>query len=270
MTTQLSESIVRQAVRKTYAKIAKEGSSGCGCDCDCQPSAVGYSDSELEAVPEGANLSLGVGNPLTLANLKPGEAVLDLGSGAGIDSFIAAKQVGETGTVIGVDMTPEMVTKARENAETGGYRNVEFRLGEIERLAVADASVDVVVSNCVINLSPDKPSVYREIFRVLRPGGRLAISDVVTTAELPEEARNDLALIAGCISGAATAAELERILEQAGFRDVRIRAKDGSLIRGGEWKAGDKVTDYVLSASIQAVKPLEHFPIKCDHSDVAD
>ncbi|MDP6804655.1 MAG: arsenite methyltransferase [Rhodospirillales bacterium] len=257
MATQQSESTVRQAVRETYGKLAKKSSSGCGCDCGSESAAIGYSRSELEAVPEGADLGLGSGNPLTLADLQPGEAVLDLGSGAGIDCFIAAKQVGETGSVIGVDMTPEMVARARENAEIGGYRNVDFHLGEIERLAVPDASVDVIVSNCVINLSPDKPSVYREAFRVLRPGGRLAISDIVTTAELPEDARNDLALIAGCVSGAATADALERMLEQAGFRDIDIRAKDGSLIQVREWKAGDKIADHVVAASVQAVRPLD-------------
>ena len=257
MKTQQSDSAVRQAVRATYGKIAKQDPSGCGCDCGSGSSALGYSRSELEAVPEGANLGLGSGNPLALADLKVGEAVLDLGSGAGIDCFIAAKQVGETGSVIGVDMTPEMVAKARENAEIGGYRNVDFHLGEIERLAVPDASVDVILSNCVINLSPDKPSVYREAFRTLRPGGRLAISDIVTTAELPAEARNDLALIAGCVSGAATATALERILEQAGFRDIHIRAKDGSLIQSREWKAGEEVADYVVAASVQAVKPRD-------------
>jgi ubiquinone/menaquinone biosynthesis C-methylase UbiE len=198
---------------------------------------------------------LGCGNPQAIAALQPGETVLDLGSGAGFDCFLAVRQVGPTGQVIGVDMTAEMVAKARENAGAAGYANVEFRLGEIEHLPVADASVDVIISNCVINLSPDKPQVFREAFRVLRPGGRLAISDIVTTAPLPEEVRNDLALYAGCIAGAATIAELEAMLGESGFDNIRIQPKDESrqLIR--EWAPGQKIEDYIVSAAIEAVKP---------------
>jgi ubiquinone/menaquinone biosynthesis C-methylase UbiE len=216
---------------------------------------MGYSPEEVQAVPMGADLGLGCGNPQAIAALQPGETVLDLGSGAGFDCFLAVRQVGPTGQVIGVDMTAEMVAKARENAGAAGYANVEFRLGEIEHLPVADASVDVIISNCVINLSPDKPQVFREAFRVLRPGGRLAISDIVTTAPLPEEVRNDLALYAGCIAGAATIAELEAMLGESGFDNIRIQPKDESrqLIR--EWAPGQKIEDYIVSAAIEAVKP---------------
>ncbi len=200
----------RRAVRETYGRIAKAGAAGCGCDCS--PAASGYSEAERRGLPEGADMALGSGNPLAIAALEPGETVLDLGSGGGIDCFLAAGRVGAAGRVVGVDMTPEMVSKARENAAKAGAANVEFRLGEIEHLPVADASVDVILSNCVINLSPDKPAVYRDAYRVLKPGGRLAISDVVATVELPDEARGDLARHAACVSGAASLAELRRFL----------------------------------------------------------
>jgi ubiquinone/menaquinone biosynthesis C-methylase UbiE len=216
---------------------------------------IGYSPEEVQAVPVGADLGLGCGNPQAIAALQPGETVLDLGSGAGFDCFLAVRQVGPTGQVIGVDMTAEMVAKAREHAGEAGYFNVEFRLGEIEHLPVADASVDVIISNCVINLSPDKPMVFREAFRVLKPGGRLAISDIVTTAPLPEEVRNDLALYAGCIAGAATIAELEAMLRESGFDNIRIQPKDESRRFIREWAPGRKIEDYIASASIEAVKP---------------
>lgn len=182
----------------------------------------------------GSDLGLGCGNPHAIAALRPGETVLDLGSGAGFDSFLAAKQVGKTGRVIGVDMTPEMVAKARKLARTDEYSNVEFRLGEIENLPLADSSVDVIMSNCVINLSPDKRRVFREAFRVLKPGGRLAISDVIATAPLPEPVRNDLALYSSCIGGAATIAELGTMLKESGFQNIRIQPKDESreFVRG--------------------------------------
>jgi len=216
---------------------------------------MGYSPEEVQAAPAGADLGLGCGNPQAIAALQPGETVLDLGSGAGFDCFLAVRQVGPTGHVVGVDMTAEMVAKARGNAGKAGYANVEFRLGEIEHLPVADASVDVIISNCVINLSPDKNQVFREAFRVLRLGGRLAISDIVTTAPLPEELQNDLTLYAGCIAGAATITELEDMLRESGFDNIRIQPKDESrqLIR--EWAPGRKIEDYIVSAAIEAVKP---------------
>jgi ubiquinone/menaquinone biosynthesis C-methylase UbiE len=206
-------------------------------------------------LPEGANLGLGCGNPQAIAALRQGETVLDLGSGGGVDCFLAARQVGEHGHVIGVDMTPEMLSKARANARKGGYQNVEFRLGEIEHLPVADGAVDVILSNCVINLSPDKPAVYREAYRALRPGGRLAISDVVATAEMPESMLEDLALYTGCVSGAAGIDELERTLTSIGFEQVRIRPKNGSreIVRG--WAPDRGIENYVTSAYIEAVKP---------------
>ncbi len=207
--------------------------------------------------PEGGHLALGCGNPTAIASLQPGEVVLDLGSGAGFDCFLAARAVGETGRVIGVDMTPEMVSQARAHAAKGDYRNVEFRLGEIEHLPVNDAQVDVILSNCVINLSPDKRQVFAEAYRVLKPGGRLALADTVATAPLPAEARADLTLWAVCISGAATIDELEAILQEVGFEQIRIRPKDESqeLIR--EWAPGSRAEEYVISATIEAVKPRD-------------
>ena len=249
----LRDNEIKQKVRETYGKIATGDASGCGCDC--YPSALGYAEADIRDVPVGAATTLGSGNPLSVAVLRLGETVLDLGSGIGLDCFIAAKQVGETGRVIGVDMTPEMVNKARKNAETGGYTNVEFHFGEIEHLPVADASVDVIVSNCVINLSRDKLGVYRDAYRPLRAGGRLAISDVVATAELPEDARNDLALYTACISGAATVAELRRILREVGFERIRIRPNDENRKIIDQWLPGRSLADYVISASIEAVKP---------------
>jgi SAM-dependent methyltransferase len=223
--------------------------------------ALGYSDEELGAVPEGADLGLGCGNPQAIAALRPGERVLDLGSGAGFDAFLAARQVGPDGHVLGVDMTAAMVAKARGNAIKAGLTNVEFRLGEIEHLPVSDASVDVIMSNCVINLSPDKAAVFAEAFRVLAPGGRLAISDVVALAPLPESLAADVAAYTGCISGAATVSDLRKMLNDAGFNDVRIDIKAGSRAIVGGWLPGRRVEDYVASASIEAVKAA---PACCD------
>jgi SAM-dependent methyltransferase len=216
---------------------------------------VGYSQEQVQAVPVGSDLGLGCGNPHAIAALQPGETVLDLGSGAGFDCFLASRQVGEAGLVIGVDMTPEMVEKAREHAKAEAYSNVEFRLGDIERLPVSDASVDVIISNCVINLSPDKRNVFREAFRVLKPGGRLAISDVIATAPLPESIRNDLALYSSCMGGALTIAELETMLRESGFHAIRIQPKSESREFIREWAPGHDLQEYIVSAFIEAVKP---------------
>jgi SAM-dependent methyltransferase len=216
---------------------------------------LGYSDDDLAAVPDGADLGLGCGNPGAIAAMQAGETVLDLGSGAGFDAFLAARAVGPGGRVIGVDMTPEMVSKARANAEAGGYDNVEFRLGEIEHLPVADGTVDVIISNCVINLSPDKAAVFHDAFRVLRPGGRLAISDVVASAELPDEISSDLSLYSGCVAGASLISEVHSMLLEAGFDDVVIAPKDESKSFIEQWAPGRSITDYVVSATIEAVKP---------------
>jgi len=223
---------IRKAVRKSYREIALQDSVSCGpatsCGCGCGSmqatvsKAIGYSDEELSAVPEGANLGLGCGNPTALASLKEGEVVLDLGSGAGFDCFLAADKVGESGRVIGVDMTAEMVEKARENARKGNYENVEFRLGEIENLPVADNTVDVVISNCVINLSTDKKRVYKEAFRVLKSGGRVMISDIAFLKELPVPIKGSIAAYVGCVAGATTREEYMATVALAGFKDVEI------------------------------------------------
>ena len=265
---QLEQDEVRQVVLENYSEVAKRGGGGCGPATSCcgggesTSTRLGYSEEEVASVPAGADWGLGCGNPQAIAALQPGEIVLDLGSGAGFDCFLAARQVGETGRVIGVDMTPEMLRKARANAQKGGFANVAFRLGEIEHLPVADQSVDVIISNCVINLSPDKAAVFRDAFRALKPGGRLAIADIVATAALPAEVRNDPALLAGCVGEAATIGEIETMLQAAGFRQIRIQPKDESreLIR--EWApkrhidgVSRRVEDYVVSATIEAVKP---------------
>lgn len=216
---------------------------------------LGYSREDVSSVPEGANMGLGCGNPQAVAEIKTGETVLDPGSGGGFDCFLASKQVGNEGHVIGVDMTPEMISKARANAEKGDYQNVEFRPGEIENLPVADESIDVIISNCVINLSPDKPRVFSEFYRTLKNGGRLAVSDVVAFAELPENVKNDMALYTGCIAGASHISEIENMLQEAGFEQIRIVPKDESKSFIQEWAPGIPITDYVVSASIEAVKP---------------
>ncbi|PON12538.1 arsenite S-adenosylmethyltransferase [Candidatus Entotheonella serta] len=240
------------------AETRGETASCCGPSTstyDEKAQVYGYSQDETNAVPQGSNLGLGCGNPLAIASLQTGQTVLDLGSGAGFDCFLAARAVGETGHVIGVDMTHEMLRKARQNAIEGGYSNVEFRLGEIEHLPLADQSVDVVISNCVITLSPEKPQVYREAFRALKPGGRLAVSDVVATAVVPEEVMQDGELLSSCLVGASLIEEVEAMLREAGFIDIRIEPKDESKTFMREWIPGTDITDYVISASISAVKP---------------
>jgi arsenite methyltransferase len=222
---------IRKVVRKGYANIAKQDSSCCSAGKSCCGSTdlardisrnIGYTEEELKAAPEGANLGLGCGNPVALASLKEGETVLDLGAGAGFDCFLAASRVGGSGRVIGVDMTPEMVEKARGNAVKGNYTNVEFRLGEIEHLPAADHSVDAVISNCVINLSPEKKKVFAEAYRVLKPGGRLMVSDIVLLKELPDVVKKSIEAYVGCVSGAALKDEYLRTIKAAGFQDVRI------------------------------------------------
>jgi SAM-dependent methyltransferase len=216
---------------------------------------MGYSDDELAAVPEGANLGLGCGNPQAIAAMQAGEVVVDLGSGAGFDCLLAARQVGATGRVIGVDMTHEMLAKARANAARFGAANVEFRLGELEHLPIGDDTADVILSNCVVNLVPDKAQVFREAFRVLKPGGRVAISDVVNTKSLPEDLAADRALLCGCVAGAAPVGDLETWLREAGFRDVRVTVKPESRELVASWAPGRGIENYVASAIIEARKP---------------
>jgi ubiquinone/menaquinone biosynthesis C-methylase UbiE/bacterioferritin-associated ferredoxin len=227
----MTDDEIREAVREGYAGVARQTSSccgpttGCACGTDVARDVsrnIGYSEEEMDAVPDGANLGLGCGNPVALASLREGETVLDLGSGAGFDCFLAANRVGERGRVIGVDMTPEMLQKARENARKGNYDNVEFRLGEIENLPTADNSVDAVISNCVINLSPDKNRVFGEAFRSLRPGGRLMVSDIVLLQPLPEFIRNSVEAYIGCLSGALMKDDYMGAIEAAGFGDIEI------------------------------------------------
>ncbi len=217
--------------------------------------ALGYSDADLLAVPELANLGLGCGNPQAIAELRPGEVVVDLGAGGGFDAFLAARAVGPTGTVIGVDMSADMVALARANAAKHGTRNAEFRLGEIEHLPVADASADVVMSNCVINLAPDKRAVYADAFRVLKPGGRIAISDVVALAAMPAHLADDVAARCGCIAGAALASELPALLESVGFTDVSVEVDEGTRELIADWAPGLGYERYVASARIRATKP---------------
>ena len=256
---------IREFIRKNYAEVALKGSEGgcCGGGCSCNGAPldiseasirIGYSEGDLSSVPPEANMGLGCGNPIAIAALKEGETVLDLGSGGGFDCFLARRQVGETGQVIGVDMTPDMIKLARKNAEQSGYTNVEFRLGEIEHLPVADASVDVVISNCVINLSLDKEQVFKEIFRVLRPGGRLSTSDVVATALLPQNIKQDLALIASCIGGAEYAENIKSMLQNAGFKDIKMKPKDNSKEIVKTWAPGRNIEDFIASYIIEAIK----------------
>ena len=252
------------AVRDRYGAVARGEGSECGCSSSCCSAStsadaksrdMGYTAADLGSAPEGANLGLGCGNPQAIASLKAGETVLDLGSGGGFDCFLAARAVGKSGKVIGVDMTADMVGLARRNADKGGYANVEFRLGEIEHLPVANDSVDAIISNCVVNLSPDKPQVYREAFRVLKSGGRLAISDVVASAPIPEDVARDVAAYSACVAGASSVDEVTRLLAEAGFTRIRVQPKDESRSFIKEWSTEYKIEDFALSATIEAIKP---------------
>jgi len=258
---------IKEMVRARYGGIAEAASEASCCvpaasccgptaDPDGKSKRMGYSDKELVAVPEGANLGLGCGNPQAIAALKPGEVVVDLGSGAGFDCFLAAQQVGSAGHVIGVDMTHEMLKKARENAAKIGAENVEFRLGELEHLPIADNAADVILSNCVINLVPDKARVFREAFRVLKSGGRLAISDVVNTTPLSADLQADTALLCGCVAGAAPIAKIEAWLTESGFADVQVTTKPESRGMIATWAPGRGIENFVVSATIEARKPL--------------
>jgi SAM-dependent methyltransferase len=254
------DSKVRDLVREHYARIATpEAGASCapGC-CGANPDAsrkLGYTADELASLPEGANLGLGCGNPQAIAELRPGDRVLDLGSGGGIDSFLAARRVGPTGRVIGVDMTPEMLQRARDAAARMGLDNVEFRLGEIEHLPVAENEIDVILSNCVINLSPDKARVFREAYRVLKPGGRLAVSDIVATAPIPAALRSEVEALSGCVSGAAPVDTLQTMLEEAGFTDVQVSVRPESREFIKDWLPGKGAEHCVASAVITATKP---------------
>ncbi len=282
--TKVRKEEIKKVVRDGYAKIVKQNSSCCtpanSCCCNADlaqdmSKKVGYTDEELKAVPENSNLGLGCGNPVAIASLKEGETVLDLGSGAGFDCFLAANKVGKNGRVIGVDMTPEMVDKARSNARNDNYENVEFRLGEIENLPVADNSVDVVISNCVINLSPDKERVFREAFRVLKPDGRLMISDMVLLKELPDFIKNSVEAYIGCLSGAVMRNEYVEGIKRAGFQDIRIideksspldyifnDANASAIIENLEIPSEKmkEVSSSVISIKVSGIKPNK----KCD------
>lgn len=254
---------IRSFVRERYGAIAEQADETCGCTSTgcCGGSdqsygeKLGYSAGDLAAAPVGADLGLGCGNPLAIASIKTGETVLDLGSGAGFDCFLAARQLAGTGRVIGVDMTAAMITKARANAVKGGYSNVEFRLGEIEALPVPDATVDLILSNCVINLSPEKQRVFQEAFRVLKPGGRLAIADVVATRPMPVELKAKLASIGACVGGATLLDELRSLLTGAGFSRVEIVPKEASRDLIKQWTDDASAGDFVVSALITAYKP---------------
>ncbi len=252
---------IKQMVRDRYGSIAAASASCCAPATSCcspedaKAARMGYTEAEVNAVPDGANLGLGCGNPQAIAALRPGEVLIDLGSGAGFDCLLAARQVGPEGRVIGVDMTHEMLAKARDNATRVSAANVEFRLGELEHLPVADATGDVIISNCVINLVPDKAQVFREAFRVLKPGGRLAIADVVNVRPLPPELASDKALLCGCVAGAAARDAIEGWLSAAGFVDIAIQVKPESREYIATWAAGRGIENYVASATIEARKP---------------
>jgi ubiquinone/menaquinone biosynthesis C-methylase UbiE len=275
----MQEKEIKRIVREGYARIAKRGGSCCSPSSSCCGSPnlapdisrkIGYSEEDLKVAPQGANLGLGCGNPVALASLREGDTVLDLGSGAGFDCFLAANKVGKRGKVIGVDMTGEMLDRARENARKGNYDNVEFRLGEIENLPVGDNQVDVIISNCVINLSPNKRRVFREAFRVLRSGGRLMVSDLVLLKDLPVEIRNSVAAYVGCVAGAVTKNEYLEAIQAAGFEETEVLdetafpseflANDPTVkeiaesLRLTQEKA-DELAGSVVSIKVSAVKP---------------
>ena len=262
----MDDTQIKEMVRARYGGIASASEASCCAPVSspcCGPEStpqekalrMGYSEAELSAVPDGANLGLGCGNPQAIAAMRPGEIVIDLGSGAGFDCFLAARQVGDSGRVIGVDMTHEMLKKARDNAARIGAGNVEFRLGELEHLPVADNTADVVISNCVINLVPDKEQVFREAYRVLKPGGRLAVSDIVNIAPLPAELRSDPALLCGCVAGAASAERVENWLASAGFVDIRVTPKPESRELIQSWAPGKNIENHIVSAMVEARKP---------------
>jgi arsenite methyltransferase len=244
----------REIVREKYRTLAEAGTSCCtGCGCG-EPSLeqIGYTADQTGAIPEGANLGLGCGNPLAFADARPGETVLDLGSGAGIDAFLASRAVGDGGRVIGVDMTPAMVDRARRNTESGSYSNVEFRIGEIEHLPVADSSVDAIISNCVINLSPDKAQVFREAFRVLRGGGRMVVSDLVWLETPPDEIRASVEARVGCVAGASLKDDYLSLIRSAGFENIEVLAQDGY---GGAGCCEGDTANAVASVKVRAYKP---------------
>jgi len=264
------EEDIRTFIRKKYAEIAQKGANECGCNCGCGTESIedltsdtkeastnlGYDSEELDNIPKNSNMGLGCGNPVAIASLKEGDVVLDLGSGGGIDCFFARSKVGESGFVLGVDMTPEMIELARKNAEESAYNNIEFRLGEIENLPVADGIVDVIISNCVVNLSSEKERVFKETYRVLKQGGRLCISDVVATAKLPDEIQRDLNSRAGCIGGAEHIDMIKNILKDVGFINIKMIPKDNSKEIIESWAPGIKLDEFVASFMIEAEKPL--------------
>lgn len=273
-----SSDSVREAVREGYGKIAQSGSSGSGGGCcgpttvspDALAKAIGYTQQELAVTPDGANMGLSCGNPTVIASLQPGETVLDLGAGGGFDCFVAGAKVGQTGRVIGVDMTADMLSKARQNIviyrERTGLNNVEFRLGEIENLPVADASVDVVISNCVLNLSPDKPRVWQEIARVLKPGGRVAVSDLALLRPLPDAVKTSINALIGCVAGAVLVQEIREMAVMAGLADITLTSKPEYIDAMTDWQdplyrdiishlpAGAKASDYITSLDVSARK----------------
>lgn len=272
----MKDTEIKSYVKERYGGIARSG-GGCGCGSGCCGTSpdtiakvIGYSEEDLAAAPDGANLGLGCGNPTAIASLKPGETVLDLGSGAGFDAFLAARQVGPSGKVIGVDMTPDMLSRARANAAAGGVTNVEFRQGEIEDLPVSDNTVDSVISNCVINLSPDKPKVFAESFRVLKPGGRIAVSDIVLTESLPDYIRDSAAAYTACVAGAVLKEEYMAAIKAAGFENIEVLGENvfdldflemapelmrDTAAKGLTEKELERISETIVSIRVSAVKP---------------